>query len=76
MHQINELKSSGYDEEDIINSVIRAMTPNLTLRNVLETTPHLSLKKLVQYLEVHFNKRSATNFCSKLTSMTQLHTHL
>ena len=76
MHQINEPKSSGYDEEDIINSVIRAMTPNLTLRNVLETTPHLSLKKLVQYLEAHFDKRSATNFCSKFTSMTQLHTHL
>ena len=30
MHQINEAKSSGYDEKDIINSVIRAMTPSLT----------------------------------------------
>ena len=44
MHQINEAKLSSYDEEDIINSVIRAMTASLTLRNVLETTPHLSLK--------------------------------
>ena len=47
MHQINEAKLSSYDEEDIINSVIRAMTASLTLRNVLETTPHLSLKKLM-----------------------------
>ena len=58
MHQINEAKLSGYDEEDIINSVIRAMTPSLTLRNVLETTPHLSLKKLMQYLKTHFDERS------------------
>ena len=65
-------KSSGYDEEDIINSAIRAMTPSLTLRNILETTPHLSLKKLMRYLEMHFDKRSATDLCSKLTSMTQL----
>ena len=72
MHQINKAKSSGYDQEDIINSVIRAMTPNLTLRNVLETKLHLSLKKLMQYLEAHFDERSATNLCSKLTSITQL----
>ena len=72
MHQINKVKSSGYDQEDIINSVIRAMTPNLTLRNVLETKLHLSLKKLMQYLEAHFDERSATNLCSKLTSITQL----
>ena len=50
MHQINEAKSSGYDEEDVINSVTRAMTPSLTLRNVLETIPHLSFTKLMQYL--------------------------
>ena len=48
------------------------MTPSLTLKNILETTPHLSLKKLMQYLEVHFGERSATDLCSKLTSMTQL----
>ena len=72
MHQINEAKLSSYDEEDIINSVIRAMTASLTLRNVLETTPHLSLKKLMQYLEAHFDERSATNLCSKLTSISQL----
>ena len=72
MHQINEAKLSSYDEDDIINSVIRAMAPSLTLRNVLETTPHLSLKKLMQYLEAHFDERSATDLCSKFTSMTQL----
>ena len=65
-------KSSGYDEEDIINSAIRAMTPNLTPRNVLETTPHLGLKKLVQHLETHFDEKSATDLSSNLTSLTQL----
>ena len=48
------------------------MTPSLTLRNILETTPHLSLKKLMWYQEMHFDKRSATDLCSKLTLMTQL----
>ena len=48
------------------------MTPSLTLRNVLETTPHLSLKKLMQYLEAHFDERSTIDLFSKLTSITQL----
>ena len=47
IQQISEAKSLSYNEEDIINSVIRAMTPSLTLRNVLETTPHLSSKNLM-----------------------------
>ena len=72
MHQINEAKLSSYDEDDIINSVIRAMTASLTLRNALETTPHLSLKKLMQYLEAYFDERSATDLCSKLTSISKL----
>ena len=72
IQQINEAKSSSYNKEDIIDSVIRARAPSLTLRNVLETTPHLSLKNLMQYLEAHFDERSANDLCSKLTSMTQL----
>ena len=37
MHQINEAKAAGYDHDKIVNGVIRAMVPCLTLRNVLET---------------------------------------
>ena len=54
MHQINEAKAAGYDEDVIVNGVIRAMVPSLTIGNALETTTDLSLDRLLSFLEVLF----------------------
>ena len=71
MHQINEAKSAGYDQDEIVNEVIRAMVPSLTLRNVLETTIDLNLDRLLSFLEAHFEEKSTIEVWSKLTSMAQ-----
>ena len=70
-HQINEAKSAGYDQDEIVNEVIRAMVPSLTLRNVLETTIDLNLDRLLSFLEAHFEEKSTIDVWSKLTSMAQ-----
>ena len=72
MRQIDEAQEAGYEESEIVSSVIRAMIPSLTVRNILESTPNLSLNQLLQYLEAHFDERNATDLCTKLTSMVQL----
>ena len=56
MHRIDEPQEAGYEESETVSSVIRAMIPSLTVRNVLESTPNLSLNQPLQYLEVHFNE--------------------
>ena len=71
MHQINEAKSAGYDQDEIVNEVIRAMVPSLTLRNVLEITIDLNLDRLLSFLEAHFEEKSTIDVWSKLTSMAQ-----
>ena len=71
MHQINEAKAAGYDQGEIVNGIIRAMVPSLTLRNVLETTTDLNLDGLLSFLETHFEEKSKTGLWSKLTSMAQ-----
>ena len=38
IHQISEPQEAGYNESEIVNSVIRALSPSLTFRNVLEST--------------------------------------
>ena len=48
------------------------MSPSLTLRNMLETTSNLSLQRLLQFLESHFEETSATDLWGTLTSMIQL----
>ena len=42
MHQINEAKSAGYDQDEIVNEVIRAMVPR---------------QKLFQINWLHFRQR-------------------
>ena len=59
MHQIRDAQAAGYKEDEIVSSVINCMVPSLILRGVLETTPNLSFAQLLQFLEDHFNKRSA-----------------
>lgn len=48
------------------------MSPSLFLRNVLKTTSILSHRRLLQYLESHFEEKSAADLCGKLTPMIQL----
>ena len=72
IHQISDAQEVGYDESEIVNSAIRAMSPSLTLRNVLKTMSNFSLQRLLQFLESHFEEKNATDLCEKLTSMIQL----
>ena len=69
VHQINEFKAAGYDQDEIVNGIIRAMVPNLTLRNTLETTADLNLDRFLSFLEAHFEEKGTTDLWSKLTSM-------
>ena len=34
MHQIDEAQETGYEESEIVSSVIRAVIPSLTFRNI------------------------------------------
>lgn len=72
MHQIRNAEAAGYEEEEIVASIIGSMVPSLTLRTVLETTPSLTLTHLTQFLEAHYGEQNATDLCSKLTSAVQL----
>lgn len=47
------------------------MIPSLTLLNVLETTPDLTLNQLLQYLEAQFSKKYATDRCNSQKSILQ-----
>ena len=70
MHQINEANAAAYDQDNLVNGVIRAMLPSLTLRNILETRTDPNLDRLLSFLEAHFEEKNTTDLWSKLTSMT------
>ena len=67
-HQINDGRTTGYSDNEIVGSVLKAMSPNLCLKNVLETMEGLNL----QLYKSHFEEGNAPDLCSQVTSVAQL----
>lgn len=59
-HQIENGLNRGYPEIEIVDAVIRAISPGLQLHNYLEGKPHLTLPTLRCILRSHFQEKSAT----------------
>ena len=68
---IEEGRDKGYSDKEIVNAVLRPITPGLYLRNVLETTENLTLSRLMKFLQSHFVERNTTDLCQHLSSITQ-----
>ena len=69
--QVKEGKSRGYRDEDIINAIINAVSPNIHLRTVLESSPCLTLSKINVFLHSHFLEKNTTDLCQTLSCLTQ-----
>ena len=54
-----------------MNAVIKAITPGLYLRKVLETTDDLALEMLMKFLQSYFLERNTLDLSQHLTPLTQ-----
>lgn len=70
-HQIENGLSRGYAEIDIVDAVIRAISPGLQLRSYLEGKVQLTLPTLRRILRSHFQEKSATELYKQLASEVQ-----
>ena len=61
----------GYEEREIIDSVIRAIHASLKLRSHLETMQDLTLPKLRQMLRAHYKQKTGTEMYQQLTTICQ-----
>ena len=71
IRQIDAGLEKGYKEREIIDAVIRAISPSLKLRSYLETMKELTLAKLRQMLRAHYKQKSGTELYQELTTMCQ-----
>lgn len=69
--QIEHGLKRHYSEIDIIDAVIRAISPGLQLRSYLEGKPQLTLPTLRRILRSHFQEKSATELFKQLASEAQ-----
>ncbi|KAL9964944.1 hypothetical protein ACROYT_G028661 [Oculina patagonica] len=62
---------AGYKESEIVEAVIRAVSPSLKLRSYLEMIQDLSLSRLRQIMRAHFKQKSATELYQELSVLRQ-----
>ncbi|KAK3720024.1 hypothetical protein QZH41_005169 [Actinostola sp. cb2023] len=61
----------GYKEAEIIDAVIRSISPHSSFRSYVETLTDLSLAKLRKILRVHYREKSASELYHQLATTFQ-----
>lgn len=70
-HQIDNGVQRGYKDSDIVDAVIRAITPGLRLRQYLEGRCMLDLPSLRRILRSHFQEKNPTELYQILSTTSQ-----
>ena len=71
VHQIESGLRKGHGESDVIEAVIRAISPGLKLRDMLEIKHDLTLPQLKRILKGHYKEDDASDLVQKLISISQ-----
>ena len=71
VRQIESGIKAGYKESEVVEAVIRAVSPSLNLRSYLEMIQDLSLSRLRQIMKSHFKQKSATELYQELSVLHQ-----
>ena len=69
--QIDAGLKAGYKENEIIDAVIRAVSPSLQLRSYLEMIQDLTLTRLHLIMKAHFKQKSGTELYQELSNLRQ-----
>ena len=71
LHQIESGLRKGHGESDVIEAVIRAISPGLKLRDMLEIKHDLTLPQLKIILKGHYKEDDALDLYQKLITISQ-----
>ena len=71
MYQIDSGLKRDYQENEIVDAVIRAISPHSSLRSYVETISDLSLAKLRRILRVHYREKTASEVYQQLATVCQ-----
>ncbi|KAG7525905.1 hypothetical protein JOB18_033454 [Solea senegalensis] len=71
VHQIEMGLKRNHGEAEIIEAVVRAISPGLSLRDMLEIKSDLTLAQLRTILKGHYKEDSSTDLYHRLINITQ-----
>ena len=75
-HQINDGRAAGYSDIEIVCDALKAMSPLLRLRTVLETMGGLTLEALLRFLQAPFEGNSIGFCCSLSRNASEGHSRI
>ncbi len=70
-NQIETGLEKGYPDRDVVQGVIRAIAPGLSLRSYLEGRSKIPLPSLRRIIRSHYQERDATDLYKQLSQLTQ-----
>lgn len=70
MHQIDLGLQKGYPETEIVEAVVKAISPGLSLRGMLEMKNGLTLVLLWRILKSHYKEENASELYQQLLSIS------
>jgi len=71
IRQIDSGLLKGYDDREIIDAVVRAVSSTSKLKAYLEMTSEITLPKLRKILRAHYQEKSGSELYQELTSLVQ-----
>ncbi|KAK7944279.1 hypothetical protein WMY93_000007 [Mugilogobius chulae] len=71
LHQIENGLRKGHSESEVVEAVIRAISPGLKLRDMLEIKTDLTLTQLKTILKGHYREDDTSDLYQKLISISQ-----
>lgn len=71
MYQIDMGLQKGYPESEIVEAVVKAISPGLSLRGMLEMKNGLTLVQLRRILKSHYKEENASELYQQLINISQ-----
>ena len=72
--QIDSAKQKGYEDPEIFDALIKAISPALQLRTYLEAMREAGLETVMKIIRAHFQEKSASELFGSPANLVQLPT--
>ena len=72
--QIDSAKQKGYEDPEIFDAQIKAISPGLQLGTYLEAMHEAGLETVMKIIRAHFQEKSASELFGSLANLVQLPT--
>ena len=69
--QVEDGLKRGYSEREVIDAIIKCISPSLPLRDYIEAMREIGIESILKILRAHFQEKNASELYSALSNLVQ-----